>query len=156
MKKSAVWLREDFVNFEWVVICSHFCRSEMIRETTSTHFLTVKKKTCTFHICCGSNWSLVEYFSVKFDFLFQTDWKKNKKNSNHKIHGLHYALNIKWTADDIKTLWFILIWAKWVCFTVLPYAERWYIKINVVRIPFKFIKLVYFDVIFQKMNAQRK
>ena len=42
-KKSAVWLREDFVNFEWIVICSHFCRSGMIKETTSTHFLTVNK-----------------------------------------------------------------------------------------------------------------
>ena len=96
MKKSAVWLREDFVNFEWVVICSHFCRSEMIRETTSTHFLTVKKKTCTFHICCGSNWSLVEYFSVKFDFLFQTDWKKNKK---FKPQDTRFALCTQYLVD---------------------------------------------------------
>ena len=43
-KKSSVWLREDLVNFEWVVICSHFCRLGMIKETTSTHFLRVKKK----------------------------------------------------------------------------------------------------------------
>ena len=155
MKKSTVWLREDFVNFEWVVICSHFCRSGMIMETTSTHFLTVKKKTCTFHICCGSNLSLVEYFSIKFDFLFQTDWKKNKKIQTTRymvciMHSIFSGLLMT------KTLCFILIWAKWVCFTVLPSAERWYIKINVVRIPFKFIKLVYFDVIFQKMNAQRK
>ena len=52
-KKSAVWLREDFVNFEWIVISSHFCRSGMIKETTSTHFLRVKKKTCTFKFIFG-------------------------------------------------------------------------------------------------------
>ena len=96
MKKSAVWLREDFVNFEWVVICSHFCRSGMIKETTSTHFFTVKKKTCTFHICCGSNLSLVEYFSIKFDFLFQTDWKKNKK---FKQQDTWFALCTQYLVD---------------------------------------------------------
>ena len=155
MKKSAVWLREDFVNFEWVVICSHFCRSEMIRETTSTHFLTVKKKHAHSIYVVVQIYLWLNIFQLSLIFYSKLI-EKRTKNSNHKIHGLHYALNIKWTADDIKTLWFILIWAKWVCFTVLPSAEIWYIKINVVRIPFKFVKLVYFDVIFQKMNAQRK
>ena len=48
--------------------------------------------------------------------IFQVSWifipnwlKKEKKNSNYKIHGLYYALNIQWTAGDITTLWFILI-----------------------------------------------
>ena len=62
-------------------------------------------------------------FFKSVGFLFQTGWKRKKKNSNYKIHGLYYALNIQWTAGDITTLWFILIWAKWVCFTVLLSAE---------------------------------
>ena len=45
----------------------------MIKETTSTHFLRVKKKHVHSIYVCGSNLSLVEYFSIKFDFLFQTD-----------------------------------------------------------------------------------
>ena len=155
MKKSAVWLREDFVNFEWVVICSHFCRSEMIRETTSTHFLTVKKKHAHSIYVVVQIYLWLNIFQLSLIFYSKPIEKKNKKIQTTRymvciMHSIFSGLLMT------KTLCFILIWAKWVCFTVLPSVERWYIKINVVCIPFKFVKLVYFDVIFQKMNAQRK
>ena len=94
----------------------------MIKENFFYTFFEGGKKTCTFYICCGLNLSLLEYFSSQLDFYSKLV-EKGKKNSNYKIHGLYYALNIQWTAGDITTLWFILIWAKWVCFTVLLSAE---------------------------------
>ena len=80
----------------------------MIKENFFYTFFEGGKKTCTFNICCGLNLSLVEYFSSQLDFYSKLV-EKGKKNSNYKIHGLYYALNIQWTAGDITTLWFILI-----------------------------------------------
>ena len=79
-----------------VVICSHFCRSGMIKETTSTHFLTVKKKTCTFHICCGSNLSWLNIFQLSLIFYSKPIEKRTKK---FKPQDTWFALCTQYLVD---------------------------------------------------------
>ena len=96
MKKSAVWLREDFVNFEWVVIFSHFCRSEMIRETTSTHFLTVKKKHAHSIYVVVQIYLWLNIFQLSLIFYSKLIKKRTKK---FKPQDTWFALCTQYLVD---------------------------------------------------------